>query len=273
MQLGAPCPIWVTRVTSFVTSGSGRNLMIGPAASSFTGNQAQRFRERAEGRGYLSPEILDPACLMLACPRVAANHAGVRRVGAVVEGDGDVIARPPVDRDVEGLLDIKPGQVARAGHAAADDVEQCRAPRVVRGARPRTRTRTPGASRRDCAGNRAGPRTRERPPSARHRQDSATGRCQAGPPAAGAVPARAPSAQGHPGPPVPPHHRAYAAARVLRLLSLPGPNPGKDPGRAGHPWRVTGMPWRSIKERLAISHGRRNNGPYKLGPWRTRLRA
>ena len=69
---------------------------------------------------------------MLACPRVAADHTGIRRVGAVVEGDGHVIARPPADRDVEGLLDIEPWQVAWADHAAANHMEQRRAPGIIR---------------------------------------------------------------------------------------------------------------------------------------------
>ncbi len=32
----------------------------------------------------------------------------------------------------KSLFNIKPGQVAQAGHAAANDVEQCRIPAVVR---------------------------------------------------------------------------------------------------------------------------------------------
>src|SRR5450755_1054236 len=94
--------------------------------------QAQDPRKRAEGRGYLPPHVLTPARLMPAGPCVTANHPGIRRIGPEVEGDGNVIAQPPVHRDVKGLLNIKPGQVARAGHAAANDVEQRRTPAVVR---------------------------------------------------------------------------------------------------------------------------------------------
>src|SRR5215472_15641695 len=84
-------------------------------ASTCVGEQAQGFGKRAEGRGYLPPHVLNPASLMLAGPHIAADHTGIGRVGAIVKGDGNVIAQPPVHRNVEGLLDIKPGQVTRSG--------------------------------------------------------------------------------------------------------------------------------------------------------------
>ena len=133
--------------------------------SAGAGEQAQRLRKRAEGWGYLSPYILNPACLMAGCPNIAANYAGIRRVGAIVKGDGYVIARPPVDRDVKGLLNIKPGQVTRAGHAAVNDVEQCRIPEVVRAAVLIQEVGLPAHPSGGCAGNRAGPQTRERLPT------------------------------------------------------------------------------------------------------------